>query len=191
MTTGDCAGAHTADERPQATSSDDDEDPVATASFDPLRDGPLRYLGYANECGEAFAAWLPPFGVPASYSIAVAYVLVDTYDKAAAAHRDAASLRTSDRAANASADGVKAVNLDNIIRLLTAERAVDTLLWQLLASVAIPGFVIHQVVYLVHMALVGFARLDEPNALPDAVASGVTALAGLNGQSLSEVRAKR
>jgi hypothetical protein len=22
--------------------------------FDPLRDGPLRYLGYANECGSAF-----------------------------------------------------------------------------------------------------------------------------------------
>ena len=31
--------------------------------YDPLRDGPLRYLGYANECGEAFAAWLFPGGV--------------------------------------------------------------------------------------------------------------------------------
>ena len=24
---------------------------TAEAAFDPLRDGPLRYLGYANECG--------------------------------------------------------------------------------------------------------------------------------------------
>ena len=31
-------------------------------SYDPLRDGPLRYLGYANELGEAFAAWLFPGG---------------------------------------------------------------------------------------------------------------------------------
>ncbi len=32
--------------------------------YDPLRDGPLRYLGYANELGEAFAAWLFAGGVP-------------------------------------------------------------------------------------------------------------------------------
>lgn len=32
--------------------------------YDPLRDGPLRYLGYSNELGEAFAAWLFPGGVP-------------------------------------------------------------------------------------------------------------------------------
>jgi len=30
---------------------------------------------------EAFAAWLPPGGVPFSYAVAVAYVLVDTRDK--------------------------------------------------------------------------------------------------------------
>lgn len=42
-------------------------------AFDPLRDGPLRYMGYANELGEAFAAWLPAFGVPASYCIALGY----------------------------------------------------------------------------------------------------------------------
>ena len=30
---------------------------------------------------EAFAAWLPIWGVPFSYAVAVSYVLVDTYDK--------------------------------------------------------------------------------------------------------------
>lgn len=37
--------------------------------YDPLRDGPLRYLGYANELGEAFAAWLFAGGVPLSYAV--------------------------------------------------------------------------------------------------------------------------
>jgi hypothetical protein len=47
-----------------------------TEAFDPLRDGPLRFLGYANELGEAFAAWLPPFGVPLSYCIALGYAFI-------------------------------------------------------------------------------------------------------------------
>lgn len=46
--------------------------------YDPLRDGPLRYLGYANEAGEAFAAWLFPGGVALSYAIAIGYVCFDT-----------------------------------------------------------------------------------------------------------------
>lgn len=58
-------------------------------AFDPLRDGPLRFLGYSNEVGEAFAAWLPPGGVPASYALAISYVLVDTYDKGVKAYRRA------------------------------------------------------------------------------------------------------
>lgn len=58
-------------------------------AFDPLRDGPLRFLGYSNEVGEAFGAWLPPGGVPASYALAITYVLVDTYDKGVKAYRRA------------------------------------------------------------------------------------------------------
>ena len=42
--------------------------------YDPLRDGPLRYLGYANELGEAFAAWLFAGGVPLSYAVAIGCV---------------------------------------------------------------------------------------------------------------------
>ena len=34
-----------------------------------------------HACREAFAAWLPIGGVPLSYAVAIAYVLVDTYDK--------------------------------------------------------------------------------------------------------------
>lgn len=42
---------------------------------------------HQTQCGEAFAAWLPPLGVPLSYGVAISYVLVDTYDKFARARR--------------------------------------------------------------------------------------------------------
>ena len=38
---------------------------------------------------EAFAAWIPPFGVPLSYGIAISYVIVDTIDKGAKAFQAA------------------------------------------------------------------------------------------------------
>ena len=152
------------------SSSDSD----AEEPFDPLRDGPLRYCGYANEVGEAFGAWLPVYGVPASYAVAIAYVLVDTYDKAAAAHRKASVLRQGAPAEAAARGGV---NLDSLIALLAVERAVDTLLWQLLASVAIPGFTIHQVVHFSHAALVQGAHLDDLQAAPAALAGAVAAIA--------------
>ena len=45
--------------------------------------------GAIGTCREAFAAWLPPFGVPLSYAIAISYVLVDTYDKGQRAYKAA------------------------------------------------------------------------------------------------------
>jgi len=145
-----------------------------------LRDGPLRYLGYANELGEAFAAWLPAFGVPASYATAIAYVLVDTYDKTSRAHSEAKSSMST-------MDPASPVNPPQIITLLTSERAVDTLLWQLLASVAIPGFTIHQVVWLVHVMLADGIHIGDVERMPEAVAATVAALAAVSGQPVSEV----
>ena len=40
-------------------------------------------------CREAFAAWIPVWGVPFSYGVAISYVLVDTGDKGIAAYREA------------------------------------------------------------------------------------------------------
>ena len=45
----------------------------------------LRYAGYANEVGEAFAPIFPRFLAP-SYAISVAYVLGDAMDKTKAAY---------------------------------------------------------------------------------------------------------
>jgi hypothetical protein len=153
------------------------------AAYDPLRDGPLRYCGYANEVGEAFGAWLPAGGVPASYAVAIAYVLVDTYDKASSAHRKALKLKGDAAAAAAAREGV---NVDSLITLLAAERALDTLVWQLLASVAIPGFTIHQVVYFMHLALVKAVHIDDVAAMPAELAATVAAVAMSLGQQ-SEV----
>mmetsp|Transcript_16742 Transcript_16742/g.39781 ORF Transcript_16742/g.39781 Transcript_16742/m.39781 type:complete len:314 (-) Transcript_16742:127-1068(-) len=124
--------------------STEDEEP----DFDPLRDGPLRYLGYANELGEAFGAWLPPGGVPLSYGIAISYVLVDTYDKGMAAKRESA-----EQLERKSAAIPESVDRERLSSILAAERALDTVVWQLLASVIFPGFTIHQVVAATHSFL--------------------------------------
>ena len=36
---------------PDAPPQMEAEEKIEATVFDPLRDGPLRYLGYANECG--------------------------------------------------------------------------------------------------------------------------------------------
>jgi fission process protein 1 len=110
--------------------------------YDPLRDGPLRYLGYANEVGEAFAAWLFPGGVTLSYAVAIGYVLFDTVDKYNKTKKDAEEKLKS-------VSLPKSVEVSKLIATIGAERGLDTLVWQLIASVAAPGYTIHTVVALV------------------------------------------
>ena len=104
--------------------------------YDPLRDGPLRYLGYSNELGEAFSAWLFPGGVPLSYAVAVSYVLFDTWDKYTKTLADAEEKIVS----------TSSIDKAKLVSTIGLERGVDTLVWQLLASVIIPGYTIHTVV---------------------------------------------
>ncbi|KAL4428456.1 hypothetical protein ABPG75_002545 [Micractinium tetrahymenae] len=114
--------------------------------YDPLRDGPLRYLGYANELGEAFAAWLFAGGVPLSYAIAIGYVCFDTVDKYRKTLADA-RLKLTTRAVPDSVD------VEKLINTIGFERGLDTLIWQLIASVATPGYTIHTVVAIATWAL--------------------------------------
>ena len=110
--------------------------------YDPLRDGPLRYLGYANELGEAFAAWLFPGGVTLSYAVAIGYVLFDTVDKYNKTLNEAQE-KLSIRSLPPS------INLSKLVSTIGAERGIDTLVWQLIASVAAPGYTIHTVVAII------------------------------------------
>lgn len=91
---------------------------------DIYRDTPLRYMGYANEVGEAFAPYLPSWGVPASYAVATTYVLMDTIDKTKKTYEETESLKES------------------------AKEGIETLTWQMLASVFWPGSFVHLVVSL-------------------------------------------
>ena len=90
---------------------------------DPLRDSLLRYMGYANEVGEALRPIVSRLTANGSYGVAGVYVLADAVDKGMKAHTKTAG----------SAPAV-------------AAEVADALLWQGTASVAIPGLAIHQIV---------------------------------------------
>lgn len=140
---------------------------AVAAAYDPLRDGPLRYLGYANECGEAFAAWLPFWGVPFSYAVAIAYVLVDTADKGTKAYKSARKELSENK------DLSPEVKVPRLVSLLAFERTLDTVVWQLLASVACPGYTIHTVVALFHAALKPLQETAQAQQFAAAAASSL------------------
>mmetsp|Transcript_18431 Transcript_18431/g.45841 ORF Transcript_18431/g.45841 Transcript_18431/m.45841 type:complete len:262 (-) Transcript_18431:263-1048(-) len=106
----------------------------ADGEVDLFRDTPLRYMGYANEVGESFTAFLPVWGVPASYGVAAVYVMMDTVDKTIKAYK------------GETVDGEKVKR--------AAVVGLDTFTWQMLASVFWPGSFIRVVVYSTQLALV-------------------------------------
>ncbi|XP_050353787.1 mitochondrial fission process protein 1 isoform X2 [Nymphalis io] len=85
--------------------------------------------GYANEVGESFRALVPVKVVRASYAVAFAYVLADTGDKS-----------------------WKMFRKDGRVKNVLVETG-DALLWQTLASVAIPGIVINRICAYTHKYL--------------------------------------
>ncbi|XP_071448132.1 mitochondrial fission process protein 1 [Hetaerina americana] len=93
---------------------------------DIFRDTPVRLLGYANEIGEAFRPLVKKIWVHASYGVAISYVAADTFDKAGKTYKNPF---ISD-----------AVRRSEVLKV-----SADTLVWQGLASVIIPGFTINRV----------------------------------------------
>lgn len=89
--------------------------------FDPYRETSIRYMGYANEVGEALENYLPDWGIPASYCVAATYVIFDTLDK-------------GQRAYDSTPRGERFEE--------TMRASTETLVWQLLASIIWPGGVI-------------------------------------------------
>jgi len=100
---------------------------TAYNNVDPYRETSLRYMGYANELGEAFTSYLPDWGLPASYCVAASYVMFDTIDK-------------GQKAYEAADEGEKIQDAARI--------SAETLTWQLLASVFWPGSIIRVIVNL-------------------------------------------
>ncbi|XP_012266763.1 mitochondrial fission process protein 1 [Athalia rosae] len=98
---------------------------------DIFRDTHVRYLGYANEVGEAFRSIVGKNLVRLSYAVAIGYVLADSSHKAAVVYQQ-----------DASSNRIKQVALS----------ASDTLIWQGFASVIIPGLTINRLCYAVQLA---------------------------------------
>jgi fission process protein 1 len=107
-----------------------------------FRDSGLRYLGYANEVGESFRYQFPKLVVP-SYVVAFGYCAADAVTS---------GTKNYDKATNA---GSPAPISESIMS------TVDTLIWQSLASVAIPGATINLIVKASR-----FAVARSPMALP-------------------------
>ena len=95
-------------------------------SVDIWRDSPIRYMGYANEVGEAFRHIYPKYVRP-SYAVAFLYVGCDTIDKTLAAFKKSG--------------GRNDINSLSI----AAKVGLDAFIWQTFASVLIPGKIIHLV----------------------------------------------
>lgn len=103
-----------------------------TSQYNIFRDSLLRYCGYANEVGESFRYQYPRFVVP-SYIIAAAYCLGD-------ATSDVYKIMSE----NINNDEARKDARSKEVR--AAIVGFDTLLWQGLASVAIPGGIINMIV---------------------------------------------
>lgn len=106
---------------------------------DLLRDTPVRLLGYANEVGEGFRPVAPRLVLP-TYVVALGYVLADT------AHKYSLAASTGEV-------GPQGVS--------PALAAADTLVWQLFASVAVPGLIINRAVWFAQQGVERSGGLPE------------------------------
>ena len=107
---------------------------------DRLREGPVRLLGYANEVGESFKPLIPRTAYLSSYAVSATYVVADA----------------AWRGSHPPSDNSSVIE------------AVDTLLWQGMASVAFPGYVINRVVWAARHTSIGRTSASVRTWLPTA-----------------------
>ena len=123
--------------------------------YNVFRDSAVRYLGYCNEVGESFRYQFPRLVAP-SYVISFGYCIAD----AVTSGKKAYAFAKDDNPKTAKADAVVST--------------VDTLLWQSLASVCLPGLAIHQIVKVSR-----FAVSRSPMAVPVAISTWMPTFVGL------------
>ncbi|KAK5976102.1 Mitochondrial fission process protein 1 [Trichostrongylus colubriformis] len=138
---------------------DDDLEVLASElrQIDLYRDTPIRYLGYANEIGEAFRSMFPLTAVRATYVVALSYACADAFDKSNKAYK-AYKNNPQER------------------RKQVAIAAGDTFLWQALASVAIPGFTINRICHFSAAILRRVSRWSPPAQKWIVTAIGLSAI---------------
>ncbi|CAL1547822.1 unnamed protein product [Lymnaea stagnalis] len=117
--------------------------PREDREYDVYKDSLLRYAGYANEVGEAFRLIVPVKFVWLSYAVSSGYVIADAIDKG---YRVWKKPFQSEKA-----------------RFRRATIATcDTLIWQGLASVIIPGFTINRICWLANRGLSMIEKFPPP-----------------------------
>ncbi|XP_031549655.1 mitochondrial fission process protein 1-like [Actinia tenebrosa] len=124
---------------------------------DIFRDTPIRYLGYANEVGEAFKTHIPKSLYYGSYVVASSYCLADAISKGRKIYEEGSALPMAVR------------------RRRTIETAVEAGVWQGLASVIIPGFTINRICVSSRFILKQVAR-----SMPLHTQTWLTTLVGLS-----------
>jgi fission process protein 1 len=125
-----------------------DESEQSPPSHNIFRDSALRYAGYANEIGESFRYQIPRLVVP-TYVIAFTYVCADAVSTG---HETWQNSNKQDKVTNDTNSSSSSIS--NTVWHDTIYATADTLLWQTLASVVVPGATINLVVkasrYAVH-----------------------------------------
>lgn len=119
---------------------------VKRCEVDVFRDTALRYLGYANEFGEAFRTHIPRLIYLGSYGVASTYCLADSIHKGRCCYQESSNL-------NSYLQKRKAI-----------ETMVEAAVWQGLASVIIPGFTINRICAASRFTLRRCARTMPPRA---------------------------
>ena len=127
--------------------------------YDLFKHSPMRYLGYTNEIGEAFRAFLPKSVVLATYAVATVYALGDAVDKGIGAYKkfsfpssencnvaESTTKQQEQQEQQQNSSAFIAFNKE-LRRWHVAERTTDTAIWQLLASVTVPAYLINRVVH--------------------------------------------
>jgi fission process protein 1 len=117
---------------------------AAAKEVDLYRDTFVRYAGYANEVGESFKNLIPRASYKMSYAVAICYVLADATDKGLKAENNYSAIAAEQGATKGSlGEGNQGKNSS----IEAVKASVDTLIWQSLASVIIPGFTINRIVW--------------------------------------------
>jgi mitochondrial fission process protein 1 len=151
------SSANEPDHQEDLTNTSNNNSHNETTTKNIFRDTSLRYLGYANEVGESFR-YQYPRGVMPSYLIAAGYCCADagwsgynSYCQNSRNNsnnfmmvREEEATKTSSSSSSSSSSAVVAG---------TSTVVMDTLVWQLLASVLIPGATINGIVRIAQFAV--------------------------------------
>ena len=150
---------------PDTSSSSDSSSSATTPTTAPrvdiFKDTPIRFLGYANELGEACRPLIPRWLVNATYVVAVAYGSGDVYDKCTATW-------SSPIPSHVPASERHAFNRQRTLRI-----GVETGIWQLLASVAVPPLFINRMCALTRFTLERYQLMSPVARRVAATASGL------------------